>query len=1224
MTAVPLEPPRPTSGGKGSRLFGGALTAEALASSPDVLKNAGVFHAKGLQQHYSPPEAAELVAAVLGTNNRNVLDLTAGDGSLISGWPNGRRYGIEIDADQIDAGDYYAIHGDLQRVYPLLRLSRITFPAVALNPPFGLDWTDQAGKKVNSTLHALRYGLGLLEDDGLGVLLAGRDRYDRQIAGAPEARGVYAVIECEDLFDGVVLPCVIAFFVQPHQRKDDAPAPARTKTTRAELTGLTDWVGEARQQRCHPRPSPYTWQTPPDHAAAWATINAEHAKRREALEAGQQASHGITIKGNKLRVRLSPFAQLALAKSGQLRQLQRLNGQSPSYFAYNAREWRAIEVAAADELVTVDPAVAARVESIIADGKRLLVPNYPIRPQQRLGYLDDLDSIVCTSTDAARGYLAGERYELSVRSKESVTNGERIHTNRDGKQEKREFKQVRKLLEITIGPHSFDEEPDQIKYLLEHFELPDPGDLASLYPADVEAMRKVLREIAADYGLDGREGPLLDGRIRWNFKHFQVEDLARMLVKRSGLLAWEQGLGKSLGLMALAIALERLGVQPAALFVVPQDLIPQWQDEAQRFFGRQFTVIDGPAHAHRVAQHVKDGGSGWFMVHMEGLSITGRRDDSLNLPSWSRRKSDAHTTYVVHPREFYRLPADLRAHAIKHAGVPLRPAREDGTADVLGLLTTDEVCPNCLQTAGAADGEPVLWDGTVCKSCGYVHKRLRVHTAGHELSIAFRRAAILVDEITNASGDSLRADAVCGLHSDHRFGGTGTPIKNYVNDAFKLLWWCLGNATERFPYDFQTGRGKFENDFCVIETLYGGGKDSKHSARKVLPRVTNLSMLWRLLCGGMIRRRKEDTGEPLVSCTIHPIWVPAGRSQAAMNKQWAKQFVSFFAHKNPHHPLVEAGVVDRFEAALGLLWKMEYASTLPAADPDLGWLVAGSGDDETRELLQGVSNWTPANLKSLEIVLEHVRAGEKVVVFSDLIETGRWFCTQLLDRGVLAAHIVEERDGKAATKSPKKRAAAMREFRFGATQVLCVGIKAVKQGHNLDTASVAVFVGQEWSHEAKAQAMARVHRLSSKKPVNIYVPMPKGQFMAARKHELLNAKGASSDLALDGQLIEQDEREIGWQQVVEQMKRQGFFLTGDEIDERDIKARWDRAEGPFAHLTPPPAVEAILDEVPPLLTAKPTRPHPGVLGKDRVNRLLAGTPELPVIEADHGQLALAF
>ena len=46
MTAV-----QHTLGGKGARLIGGALTSEAVESSPSVLRAAGVFHAKGLQQH---------------------------------------------------------------------------------------------------------------------------------------------------------------------------------------------------------------------------------------------------------------------------------------------------------------------------------------------------------------------------------------------------------------------------------------------------------------------------------------------------------------------------------------------------------------------------------------------------------------------------------------------------------------------------------------------------------------------------------------------------------------------------------------------------------------------------------------------------------------------------------------------------------------------------------------------------------------------------------------------------------------------------------------------------------------------------------------------------------------------------------------------------------------------------------------------------------------------
>jgi len=228
---------------------------ETVASSPDVLRPSGLLAAKGLQQFYSPPEAAELVGRVLHAGHCNAVDLTAGDGALLAQWPREQRYGIEIDADQVAAGDYHAIHGDLQRVYPLVRLTRLGFRAVVLNPPFGLTWTDIHGKSINSTLLALRYGLGVLDERGHGVLIAGRDRFAREIADQPEARGVYAVIECHDLFEGVELPCVVAFFRAPHTRSNDTP-PAWRTAARAELPGLVRWVNDAHGERCDYAPAP--------------------------------------------------------------------------------------------------------------------------------------------------------------------------------------------------------------------------------------------------------------------------------------------------------------------------------------------------------------------------------------------------------------------------------------------------------------------------------------------------------------------------------------------------------------------------------------------------------------------------------------------------------------------------------------------------------------------------------------------------------------------------------------------------------------------------------------------------------------------------------------------------------------------------------------------------------------------------------------------------------
>ena len=61
----------------------------------------------------------------------------AGNGALIARRPRERRFGVEVDADHVEAGDYSALHGDLQRLYPLVRLAAVRLPGVVCNPPSG-------------------------------------------------------------------------------------------------------------------------------------------------------------------------------------------------------------------------------------------------------------------------------------------------------------------------------------------------------------------------------------------------------------------------------------------------------------------------------------------------------------------------------------------------------------------------------------------------------------------------------------------------------------------------------------------------------------------------------------------------------------------------------------------------------------------------------------------------------------------------------------------------------------------------------------------------------------------------------------------------------------------------------------------------------------------------------------------------------------------------------
>ena len=362
----------------------------------------------------------------------------------------------------------------------------------------------------------------------------------------------------------------------------------------------------------------------------------------------------------------------------------------------------------------------------------------------------------------------------------------------------------------------------------------------------------------------------------------------------------------------------------------------------------------------------------------------------------------------------------------------------------------------------------------------------------------------------------------------------------------------MGNATASFPYDYAGGKSSFESDFCVVEHLHGRAKDGEEhlkQRKKILPRVTNVSQFWRLTQPVVSRCRKDQTGEPLVPKTYHPIRVPLGVRQREAGEFWLKRFEAYFCWKHPYHPFVRENLVRKFAAALGMGWRLEAAATLPAWDePSREWPVA-------RRELGELSNWTPATLKTLEIALHHAREGEKVLIGSDLLATGKFLADELEKKGVNAVHITEEKAGKTATKTPRKRAREVRAFADGEAQVLCCGLQAVKLGHNLASASVVIINGLDWSHMVLVQFLDRVHRLTSQKPVNVYVVIPKGT-IAERKWALLKDKGGAADLAFDGELFVQPEKPVDQAKILEEMKQRGIAPTGEEVPEAEIEAAW--------------------------------------------------------------------
>jgi intein/homing endonuclease len=1612
---------------KHGSLFGGALTEEVLGSSRRVLSKARGNEnvTVGLQQWFSPPEAARLIAGVFNDRYGSpgaVLDPTAGAGALLGPFPAGKRFGIEIDADHVpppgaDPDEdglsgrvfYRGIRGDAQKVVPMLRAAGVRFPAIVLNPPFGLGWRDavhangNAEKEINSTALAYLWALDLLKQFGQGAMICGTDRLAKEILSRPEGRGVYAIADVRGpLFDGVALPTSIAFFVRPDDLKNGLPVlprglreaqapavlPARFSAARKDLPDLADAITAARDTRAN---YVSNYAKLEEIVEGFHAVEREHDRRRRAARSKKApADHDVSLRGRKVSVGLSAYTRLALSNVGRLREVELLKNNHVSYFAQNKRAWRQLESLEREGLISISPALRGAATKAVEEAETLATPLFPVRKQMRLGWLADQDRITCIKGDPKYGFVAGESYPLSTRSKVASETQKRVVENRRGEHELMRFTTERKLLEVTVGSHVFDEGNENIRFLTDHFDFPDPGCVATRFPDLVRDRRALLRHIERKNGFE--------------LKLFQLDHLSRLLVRGRGMLAHEQGLGKCVGgatdvlingflvraedawkrfasddrrfdgegewakpteplattalakdgrtvsarisslyrqkvsewgrrvtlddgstltitdrhklhgaddwtldvkpgdrvavprrivwegtpedpevvellawqiaeghelpnvgrltvtqkdrdrlerlrglarsigdryglnmhslpiktppgkspflginsrpyrtwlkrefgydwgrksarkripdrvvaandatvrvflraflaaegsvnaamrvvevssasrelmdqlslmlrrfgiwlriadkrkratngagivrtyyagliggeslrrlaelvgiddprkaarlkevaakpsntnvggvpvadvlqearsatglpwlhltpsrayafgpggaspaaaeniaarlraaarkeaaehwrgpkgqppkpstvaayrdldrealvglaekieerarrevhyarvvsvervrlegfvydfevsehhnytasgmlahntlmLMTLAEAHRYLGAKPQALFVSPQDLGAQWAREAKRFFGRRLEVIRTPGEARRVADRVRAGEAGWWWTYFEALSVVGRKKEPLpHRPL--KPEHDLHQRLV----SFKRKQRVLRGE--DPTTVPSAPH----------YPTTRDACPECgLDTAQG-------WTGEVCggtdeaQGCGYVHRRLYVKSAYSHLTTAFEDGVTCVDEISEIRGeDSLRSKAVRALgRGPHKYGATGTPLSNFLADAYYPIGWSLGFGTPQFPYDHAAGRAKFEADFCTVEHMHGREEDGEENVkkrRKILPQICNVSQFWRLAQPSISRCRKEQTGEPLVERTYYPIRVPMGVAQQEMHAFWMDHFPSYFRWKDPNHAFVQRGLVERYAATLGLLWRLEHASTLPAADePSLEWPVAAA---ELTEL----SNFTPATLKVLEIAMSHAENGEKVLVGSDLIRTGLFLSERLNEKGVRSVHITEERAGKVGTKNPRKRAREVEAFAKGDAQVLCAGVGAMKLGHDLHAASTVIVLGLPYSFMVLDQFLARVHRLSSPKPVSVYVVIPNGS-LAVDKWELLKDKGGASDLAFDGELSVQPEEAIDWNEVLRNMKARGIQAAGNEVPEAEVEAAW--------------------------------------------------------------------
>ena len=549
-----------------------ALLLDAAANGAD----------KGAQQYFTRPAFAQallrpLVAPTLsqptfGDRRLIIADLTGcGGGDLLKAAR--LRYGIGTDlygADidprrpVIDGGQFHKAHADLTRLAPLLAEVGWQCQFWLSNPPYSLRWhahrlayladsgvrrvrqtwsalhplavREGDGQTLDSTLASYLIGLDRLTDDGEGVLLTTWSAWEKHLAPTPAADHAWAIVRIPGgghWFQPTVgdYDFALVYFAAEHRRGIDDEARLTLPDHADDLTVTThlDRLHALRRQHCDALPArhdPLAGQ----RRRAWDAAVAEYRQRHDP-EA--RPAYNLTLRPDgRIEARLTPYQHT----TGHLPHetvaaLQRLDGQTPMGLAVQRTNRQTLLEAVRNPLWRVDPALVHATDQAIAAYHAERAPLYPLAPVQRLGYLDEADTIRCLA-DGLGPFQAGHSYRIETRT-ESATY---LATINDSKGDRNEVQRLGKELILLVfpdddsahdpvtghrfilggGKYRYESEKDwpadrvhTFADLVDHFHIPEVPDIATVQPdryqSHLAQLDRIERRIAACLAASGEQ-----------------------------------------------------------------------------------------------------------------------------------------------------------------------------------------------------------------------------------------------------------------------------------------------------------------------------------------------------------------------------------------------------------------------------------------------------------------------------------------------------------------------------------------------------------------------------------------------------------------------------------------------------------------------------------------------------------------------------------------------
>ena len=464
-----------------------AIFQQMLESAPNA-------SAKGQAQYFTPVEWARALALPLPLHRPVLVDLTCGNGQLLTGASRHTHdlLGCDIDpgSDEcpVRVGPHF-VAGDLTKFHSLLRECRFTADCLVLNPPWDMHWPrarlaglsesscrsvadafaahdGRTGKTtIDSTIATLCLALNLCSQYGEGLLIANEATLQRLIfaPGAPHGalvNHIWAHLSIPGnicLAPGARPSALIApsgndfkTGVFYFARSPQSGNPSHYAVT--DLASATAQLHEVRRQRIWLRRGAEAGKSrdfSDESLTAWAAAREEWHRLNSPVN--QAPIWNIYMDGPVLRTNLSLFdKQSDRVAKAEVARLFELNGKTPMSLVVQVAHRKELERAAFGTTWRVAPAVQDSVRLALSEYETMRAPLTTLNPIQRLGYLDEQDEILC-HTSLAPAFQAGLRYPIRTLTISVRRDGTKM--NLTGTLDKVEW--AGSELAIYVGDHLF-------------------------------------------------------------------------------------------------------------------------------------------------------------------------------------------------------------------------------------------------------------------------------------------------------------------------------------------------------------------------------------------------------------------------------------------------------------------------------------------------------------------------------------------------------------------------------------------------------------------------------------------------------------------------------------------------------------------------------------------------------------------------------------------------